>query len=132
MLALTHPHWHQFPPNHPFIQHLFGLLFFALWVMSVCGNALVIFIFLKTKALRTPSNMMVVTLALSDFLMINSQAPPLFVNVFMGKYWAFGQLGCELYGFLGGVFGECAQGRINIGSEKVGIPQTNDLTLSLL
>lgn len=60
----------------------------------------------RVKTLRTPSNMLVVSLALSDFLMINTQAPPLFINVFMGKYWAFGILGCELYGFLGGVFGK--------------------------
>ena len=60
----------------------------------------------RTKSLRTPSNMMVVSLAFSDFCMINAVGPPLFINVFMGKYWAFGVLGCELYGFLGGVFGE--------------------------
>ena len=60
----------------------------------------------RTRALRTPSNMMVVALALSDLIMINTQAPPLFINVFMGKYWAFGPLMCKFYGFLGGVFGE--------------------------
>ena len=49
--------------------------------------------------------MLIVTLALSDFMMINHQAPPLFINVFMSKYWAFGKLACKLYGFLGGVNG---------------------------
>eukprot|EP00094_Tigriopus_californicus_P004155 TCALIF_04003-PA protein Name:"Similar to Compound eye opsin BCRH2 (Hemigrapsus sanguineus)" AED:0.27 eAED:0.27 QI:0/0.4/0.18/0.81/1/1/11/0/584 len=107
VLAVTHEHWTQFPPVHPFIQHFFGILFFVLWVISVSGNGLVIFIFLKIKTLRTPSNMLVVALAFSDFIMICSLAPPLFINVFIGKYWAFGPLGCELYGFLGGVFG-CA------------------------
>ena len=57
--------------------------------------------------------MMVVALAFSDFAMINSNGPPLFVNVFMGKYWAFGTLACELYAFFGGVFGK----RIKTGSE---------------
>ncbi|XP_059094298.1 compound eye opsin BCRH2-like [Tigriopus californicus] len=105
VLAITHEHWTQYPPVHPFIQHTFGLLFFVLWFISVTGNGLVIFIFLKTKTLRTPSNMLVVALAFSDFVMIWSQAPPLFINVFMSKHWAFGPLACELYGFLGGVFG---------------------------
>ena len=63
----------------------------------------------RTRTLRTPSNMMVVALALSDFIMICTMAPPLFINVFMGKYWAFGPLMCKLYGFLGGVFGEEAR-----------------------
>ena len=107
VLAITHEHWTQYPPVHPFIQHIFGLLFFVLWVVSTFGNGLVCYIFLKTKSLRTPSNMMVVALAFSDLVMINTQAPPLFVNVFMSKYWAFGELACDLYGFLGGVFG-CA------------------------
>ena len=49
--------------------------------------------------------MLVVALALSDFLMINTQAPPLFINIFLSKYWAFGPLVCNLYGFAGGVFG---------------------------
>ena len=50
--------------------------------------------------------MLVVALAFSDFLMINSVGPPLFINVFMSKYWAFGPLMCELYGLLGGIFGK--------------------------
>eukprot|EP00095_Tigriopus_kingsejongensis_P000350 maker-scaffold1125_size61249-snap-gene-0.12 protein:Tk00350 transcript:maker-scaffold1125_size61249-snap-gene-0.12-mRNA-1 annotation:"opsin" len=107
VLAITHPHWTQYPPVHPFIQHIFGILFFVLWIISVSGNGLVCFIFLKTKSLRTPSNMLVVALALSDLVMICTQAPPLFVNVFISKFWAFGPLACDLYGFLGGVFG-CA------------------------
>jgi len=49
--------------------------------------------------------MLVVALAASDFIMIQHQAVPLFVNAFMSRYWAFGELACELYGFLGGVFG---------------------------
>jgi len=59
----------------------------------------------RVKNLRSPSNMLVVALAASDFIMIQTQAPPLFINVFMSRWWAFGKLGCELYGFLGGVFG---------------------------
>ena len=47
VLAVTHEHWMQFPPCHPFIQHICGLLFFVLWFISTVGNGLVIFIFLK-------------------------------------------------------------------------------------
>jgi len=50
--------------------------------------------------------MLVVALALSDLLMINTMAPPLFINVFMSRWWAFGEAMCNPYGFLGGVFGK--------------------------
>lgn len=49
--------------------------------------------------------MLVVSLALSDFIMMNTQGPPLFLNVFVSRWWAWGPLVCKLYGFLGGVFG---------------------------
>ncbi len=65
-----------------FLQHFAGLLFFVLWVISTVGNGLVIYIFLKweiqvyfcisklqrclskcrVKSLRSPSNMLVVSL----------------------------------------------------------------------
>ncbi|CAB4058944.1 OPN4 [Lepeophtheirus salmonis] len=69
------------------------------------GNLLVMYIFIKVKSLRTPSNMFVVNLALSDFCMILTQAVPVIFNAFMQRYWAWGVFGCKLYGFLGAVFG---------------------------
>ena len=50
--------------------------------------------------------MLVVALAVSDLLMINTQAPPVWINIFLGKYWAFGPTMCKIYAFAGGVFGE--------------------------
>ena len=50
--------------------------------------------------------MIIVALAVSDLLMMQTMGPPVFVNVFMDHMWAFGVLGCKLYGFLGGVFGD--------------------------
>jgi len=47
VLDIAHDHWKQFPPGHPAIQHMFGLIFFLLWVISTIGNFLVVFIFLK-------------------------------------------------------------------------------------
>jgi len=49
--------------------------------------------------------MLVVALAFSDLLMINSQAPPLFINVFMSRWWAFGEKLCDLYALAGGILG---------------------------
>eukprot|EP00095_Tigriopus_kingsejongensis_P002825 maker-scaffold80_size398941-snap-gene-2.17 protein:Tk02825 transcript:maker-scaffold80_size398941-snap-gene-2.17-mRNA-1 annotation:"opsin" len=105
--AHSSPHWYTFPPLHPFWQHGFGIFFFLLWIVCILGNGLVIFIFLKTKTLRTPSNMLVVALAASDFIMIWTQAPPLFISMLISKYWAFGHFWCRMYAFTAGVFG-CA------------------------
>ncbi|XP_059083601.1 compound eye opsin BCRH2-like isoform X2 [Tigriopus californicus] len=103
--AHSSPHWYTFPPIHPFYQHAFGIFFFLLWVVCISGNGLVIYIFLKTKTLRTPSNMLIVALALSDFIMIWTQAPPLFVSMVISKYWAFGHFWCRMYAFTAGIFG---------------------------
>jgi len=49
--------------------------------------------------------MLVVALAVSDFCMITTMAPPLFINVFISRWWAFGGAMCNLYGMFGGGFG---------------------------
>ena len=51
---VVHKHWEQFPPQHPLIPDLFGIVFFMLWLISFCGNSVVIMVFLMTKELRTP------------------------------------------------------------------------------
>ncbi|CAB4055675.1 OPN4 [Lepeophtheirus salmonis] len=102
---VIHSHWDQFSPANPLIAHFFGVMFFFLWVMNFVGNGLVIFIFSKVKSLRTPSNMFVINLALSDLLMMTTMGPAVTVNVFMQRYWAWGVFGCKLYGCVGAICG---------------------------
>lgn len=40
--------------------------------------------------------------------MMLSQGPFYIMNVMRSKWWSFGVLSCELYGFTGGVFGVTA------------------------
>jgi len=105
---VVHEHWDQFPPANPLIPHFFGLMFFFMWIVSFLGNGCVIFIFLKVKSLRTPTNMFVINLALSDLIMMTCMGPTVTVNVFMQRYWAWGVFGCKLYGFIGAVVGTVA------------------------
>jgi hypothetical protein len=35
------------------VPHVFGIIFFIAWIVNFVGNGLVIYIFLKTKALRS-------------------------------------------------------------------------------
>ena len=76
----------------------------SVWMMST-GNSLVIYLFTKTKELRTPTNNFVVNLALSDMLMMTTNCPLFVYNSFNGGVWLLGPFMCELYAALGSVFG---------------------------
>ncbi|XP_067893466.1 melanopsin-like [Heterodontus francisci] len=56
------------------------------------------------KKLRTPPNFFIMNLAISDLLMSASQSPVFFISS-LNKRWLFGDIGCELYGFCGALFG---------------------------
>lgn len=108
ILPVIPTHWANFPPQHPLVPHVFGIIFFIAWVVNFVGNGLVIYIFLKTKSLRTPSNMFVVNLALSDCIMMTTMGPPVTINAFVKRYWMWGVFGCKLYGALGAICGTCS------------------------
>ncbi|XP_055550636.1 rhodopsin-like [Wyeomyia smithii] len=104
MLHLVDAHWYQFPPLNPLWHSILGFTIFILACVSVAGNGCVMYIFMTTKALRTPSNLFVVNLAFSDFFMMFCMAPPLIINCY-NETWVFGPLACQIYGFLGSLFG---------------------------
>ena len=52
-------------------------------------------------SLRTPSNMLVMNLALSDFLLMVVLVPELCINYLSGGPWRFGELGCQIHAFTG-------------------------------
>lgn len=83
---------------------MLGVAIAVLCMVSLAGNGCVIYIFTKTKTLRTPSNMLVVNLAFSDFLMMFTMGPPMVYNCYH-ETWVFGPLACELYGMAGSLFG---------------------------
>ena len=88
---------------------MIGIAYIILWMINLFGNGIVIYIFLKVKSVRTPSNMFVVNLAFSDWCMMLTQvwltrvkswildpwiqAPPVIINVFTQRYWMWGTLG---------------------------------------
>ncbi|XP_008480124.1 rhodopsin-like [Diaphorina citri] len=97
-------HRYQYPPMHPLWYQALGLTMICLGTMSMVGNGIVVYIFLCTKNLRTPSNILVVNLAFSDFCMMFSMAPTMVLNCFY-ETWTLGPFMCELYGMLGSLFG---------------------------
>ncbi|XP_046393055.1 rhodopsin-like [Ischnura elegans] len=106
MLPWVDPHWYQFPPMNPLWHGILGFVIAVLGFISWAGNGVVIYVFSCTKSLRTPSNLLVVNLAVSDFLMMVFMCPFMLVNCYY-ETWVFGPLMCQIYGMAGSLFG-CA------------------------
>ena len=69
---------------------------------------MVIYLFIKTKSLRSPANNLVINLAFSDLFMMLSQFPIFIWNTFSGGMWSFGPLICQIYAATGSAFGMCS------------------------
>jgi r-opsin len=91
---------------NPLWHSLIMIVIAILGLISVTGNGMVVYIFCTTKALRTPSNMLVVNLAFSDFLMMFCMAPPMIINCY-NETWVFGPMFCSVYAMIGSLMG-CA------------------------
>nr|QWV42675.1 long wavelength sensitive opsin [Oedemera nobilis] len=104
MLHLVDAYWYQFPPMNPLWHGILGLVIGILGVVSVSGNGMVMYIFLSTKTLRTPSNLLVVNLAFSDFCMMLCMSPAMVINCYF-ETWVLGPFMCEVYAMAGSLFG---------------------------
>ncbi|XP_063730870.1 melanopsin-A-like isoform X1 [Eleginops maclovinus] len=92
-------------PDHA--HYTIGSVILAIGITGMVGNVLVIYAFSKSRSLRTPANMFIINLAITDLLMCVTQAP-IFFTTSMHKRWIFGEKGCELYAFCGALFGICS------------------------
>ncbi|XP_022114135.2 opsin, ultraviolet-sensitive [Pieris rapae] len=102
-LLLINPHWLKFGPPEPGMQYLLGGLYVTMAVVGCSGNAVVIIMYFRCRSLRTPGNILVANLALSDFIML-AKTPIFIFNSFnLGP--ALGKTGCVFYGFVGGLSG---------------------------
>lgn len=106
MLHLIDPHWYQYPPLDPMWHKILGLVMIVLGFMGWCGNGVVVYVFLMTPALRTPSNLLVINLAFSDFIMMIIMSPPMVINCYY-ETWVLGPLMCDIYAMVGSLCG-CA------------------------
>jgi len=75
---------------NPLWHGLLGFVIGVLGVISVTGNGMVIYIFSSTKPLRTPSNLLVVNLAFSDFVMMTCMSPIMVINCY-NETWVLGE-----------------------------------------
>jgi len=102
------PHWHNFPPVNPMWHYVLGLSYMVLLFFSFIGNGLVLYLFNKHDPIKTPSNFLVVNLALSDLIMLTTNAPFFIYNCFNNGQWSFSIGYCHAYAALGAVTGVCS------------------------
>uniref|UniRef100_A0A1I8J2M4 G_PROTEIN_RECEP_F1_2 domain-containing protein n=2 Tax=Macrostomum lignano TaxID=282301 RepID=A0A1I8J2M4_9PLAT len=76
----------------------------ALMLVGACGNGIVAYIVLANRRLRTPRNLYIANLALSDLTLCGLTQPLNLVKLFQ-RYngWAFGQAACKLVNTLTGL-----------------------------
>uniref|UniRef100_UPI0037E887A6 melanopsin-A n=1 Tax=Semicossyphus pulcher TaxID=241346 RepID=UPI0037E887A6 len=108
-VAMAHGAPNPFPtvdvPDHA--HYTIGSVILVIGITGMIGNFLVIYAFCKSRSLRTPANMFIINLAITDLLMCVTQTP-IFFTTSMHKRWIFGEKGCELYAFCGALFGICS------------------------
>nr|ANN11840.1 long wavelength sensitive opsin 1 [Steraspis amplipennis]APY20667.1 long wavelength sensitive opsin 1 [Steraspis amplipennis] len=104
MVHLIDAHWYQYAPLNPLWHGIQGFTIAILASIAVLGNGVVIYIFSTTKSLRTPSNLLVINLAFSDFCMMFTMAPPMVINCY-NQTWVFGPFFCQIYAMCGSTFG---------------------------
>ncbi|XP_026496937.1 opsin, ultraviolet-sensitive-like isoform X1 [Vanessa tameamea] len=97
------PHWMQFPPPNPSLYYGIGGIYIVMVVMGSLGNTTVILMYCRCRTLRTPGNILVANLALSDFMMLAKTPIFIFNSFYLGP--ALGKPACVVYGFIGGLSG---------------------------
>ncbi|XP_063314287.1 pinopsin-like [Pelobates fuscus] len=73
-------------------------------VFGFLNNFVVLILFCKYKTLRTPVNMMLLNISVSDMLVCIAGTTLSFTSSIQGK-WIGGEYGCQWYGFVNACFG---------------------------
>lgn len=103
--SFLHPHWHNQKAPHPMIYYFLGLLYLVIGTVAISGNCMVLSIFSRFPNLKTPANILVMNLAISDLLLMLSLIPECVYNFFLGGPWQFGNMACQIHAFCGAICG---------------------------
>ncbi|XP_045121530.1 melanopsin-like [Portunus trituberculatus] len=103
LLCVVNPHWLAYPPPSHLHHVIMATLYLVIMILGLVGNGLVIFLFISSRALRSPSNLFILNLAVSDFLLVSMMSAVVHNSLLEAP--AMGRVGCDLYGFIGGLSG---------------------------
>ncbi|XP_062844493.1 neuropeptide FF receptor 2 isoform X2 [Trichomycterus rosablanca] len=88
--------------HKPLVSAIFIASYFLIFVVCMVGNGVVCFIVLRSKHMRTVTNLFILNLAISDLLVgIFCMPTTLVDNIITG--WPFGSLVCKLSGMVQGI-----------------------------
>ncbi|XP_073838743.1 G protein-coupled receptor family protein rhodopsin 7 isoform X2 [Musca autumnalis] len=110
LIARINPFWLKFDPPSETYYRTMAILYMVIFFVGTFGNGLVIFMFFKCKSLRTSPYMLVLNLAISDFIIV-FKCPLAALNNYMNGP-VLGDWGCRMYGFIGGLSGTASIGML--------------------
>ncbi|TRY83203.1 hypothetical protein DNTS_035114 [Danionella cerebrum] len=88
--------------HEPLVSAIFIVSYLLIFIVCMLGNGVVCFIVLRSKNMRTVTNLFILNLAISDLLVgIFCMPTTLVDNIITG--WPFGSLVCKLSGMVQGI-----------------------------
>ncbi|CAB1445746.1 unnamed protein product [Pleuronectes platessa] len=102
--ALTHQNitYVDFYLHKPSVAAVFTIAYLLIFAVCMVGNGVVCFIVLRSKNMRTVTNLFILNLAISDMLVgIFCMPTTLVDNIITG--WPFGRVVCKLSGMVQGI-----------------------------
>nr|ASM47594.1 xenopsin [Leptochiton asellus] len=95
---------HAAPYLPPYAHYCIGSFLVLIGFLGFSENAAVLYVFAKSKQLRTATNMFIISLAISDFSMA-CLGNPLASTSSLSQRWLYGETGCKWEAFVVYFFG---------------------------
>ena len=89
-------------------HHVMSVFLGSIMVFGFINNLVVLILFIKFKTLRTPVNMLLLNISVSDMLVCLCGTTLSFASSLQAR-WLYGKHGCMWYGFANSCFGEFSQ-----------------------